>query len=98
MVRLNTELFWIPFNSFVESVIIFAPHGIQLETHRGWSPSFVLSSSKRFIPTFTLREFVINEGLRGWNVRYYLVAIQQNNSDDLTLQVAYEVSLHFKPS
>lgn len=76
-----------------ESVIIIAPHGIQLETHRGFPPASVLSASRRFIPMSTLQDFVINEGLHGWNVRYYLTAIERKNPNDFALQVAYEVGL-----
>ncbi|KIM80721.1 hypothetical protein PILCRDRAFT_821977 [Piloderma croceum F 1598] len=73
-----------------ESVIVIAPHGIQLETHRGFPPSSVLSASRRFIPMSALQDFVINEGLRRWNVRYYLTAIQRNGENDFSLHVAYE--------
>jgi hypothetical protein len=41
-----------------------------------------------------LHDFVINEGLRRWNIRYYLTAIQKKGSNDFVLQVAYEVSLY----
>jgi len=79
-----------------ESVIVIPPHGIQLETHRGFSPSRTLFSSRRFIPMPALQDFVINEGLRRWNVRYYLTAIQRIDSSNTTLQVAYENILpHF---
>jgi phosphatidylinositol N-acetylglucosaminyltransferase subunit H len=40
-----------------------------------------------------LQDFVINEGLRRWNVRYYLTAIQRNGENDFSLHVAYEVGL-----
>ena len=73
---------------------MIAPHGIQLETHRGFPPSSVLSASRRFIPMSALQDFVINEGLHRWNVRYYLTAIQRNGENDFVLQVAYEVGLY----
>jgi len=80
-----------------ESVVVIAPHGIQLETHRGFPPSLVLWASRRFIPMSNLRDFVINEGLHGWNVRYYLTAIQRKGSNDFILQVAYKNTLpHFR--
>ena len=41
-----------------------------------------------------LQDFVINEGLHGWNVRYYLTAIQRKGQNDHILQVAYEVGLY----
>lgn len=78
---------------FLESVIIIPPHGIQLETHFGFPPSYVLSTSKRFIPMSSLQDFVINEGLRRWSVRYYLTAIYRRRSGSYAMQVAYEVSL-----
>lgn len=78
----------------LESVVVVAPHGIQLETHRGFPPSTVLSVSRCFIPAAALEDFVINEGLRRWSVRYYLVAIQKTRFNEYILQVAYEVSLH----
>jgi len=79
-----------------ESVLVIPPHGIQLETHRGFPPSRVLFVSRCFIPTSSLQDFVINEGLRRWNVRYYLTAIQRTKPTDMTLQVAYENILpHF---
>jgi phosphatidylinositol glycan class H protein len=79
-----------------ESVIVIPPHGIQLETHRGFPPSRVLFVSRRFIPMFALQDFVINEGLRRWDVRYYLTAIQKTKPNTIVLEVAYEHILpHF---
>jgi phosphatidylinositol glycan class H protein len=75
---------------YIESLVVIGAHGIQLETHRGFPPSLVLSASRRFIPMFALQDLVINEGLHGWNVRYYLAAIQRKDSNDYVLQVAYE--------
>jgi hypothetical protein len=74
-----------------ESVVVVPPHGIQLETHCGL-PSVPLSTSRRFIPTVLLQDFIINEGLRGWDVRYYLIAIRKSSTGDYTSEVAYEVS------
>ncbi|KAJ7452537.1 hypothetical protein B0H11DRAFT_2010556 [Mycena galericulata] len=79
-----------------ESVITIPPHGIQFETHRGlpWFPPFIVT--RRFIPLASLHDFVIHEGLKGWNVRYYLAAIQLSGSGDSQLHVAYENILpHF---
>ena len=71
-------------------MIIFDHLGIQFETHRGF-PSIPLIVSRRFIPATTLRDFVINEGLRRWDVRYYLAAMTKSDSIGITLEVAYEV-------
>lgn len=75
-------------------MIVLPPHGIQLETHRGL-PSLCLTASRRFIPLAALENFVINEGLRRWDVRYYLAAIKQSGTEDFTLEVAYTVGSFF---
>ncbi|KAJ7098033.1 hypothetical protein B0H15DRAFT_638770 [Mycena belliarum] len=79
-----------------ESVIVIPYHGIQLETHRGlpWFPSITVE--RRFIPIASLQDFVIHEGLSGWNVRYYLAAVRLSRSGNYQLHVAYENILpHF---
>ena len=66
-------------------------HGIQLETHRGlpgWPP-FI---SRRFIPLPTLQDVIINEGLRGWNVRFYLAVVKKHPISGYALDVVFEVS------
>ncbi|KAG1754507.1 hypothetical protein EDB19DRAFT_1892490 [Suillus lakei] len=55
-----------------ESVLVFPAYGIQLETHRGYPLLKPLFVSRRFIHASLLEDFIINEGLRRWNVRYYL--------------------------
>jgi len=40
---------------------------------------------------------VIHEGFRGWNVRFYLVAIAQSPAGDPHLHVAYESILPYFP-
>ncbi|KAJ6547444.1 hypothetical protein B0H19DRAFT_268377 [Mycena capillaripes] len=80
-----------------ESVVVIPPHGIQLETHRGlpWFSPF--SVTRQFIPFASLRDFVIHEGLRRWNVRYYLAAIELSQSGDFQVHVAFENLLpHFE--
>jgi len=43
-----------------------------------------------------LQDFVINEGIRRWDVRYYLAAIKRSRTNHLSLEVAYENILpHF---
>jgi phosphatidylinositol glycan class H protein len=75
-----------------ESVIALPPHGIQLETHRGF-PFLPLFVTRRFIAAASLRDFVITEGLRGWDVRFYLAALAEGHSEPVQLAVAYSVSL-----
>lgn len=84
-----TQLLW-------ESVLAIPYLGIQLETHRGL-PNIPLFASRQFIPAVYLRDVIINEGLRRWNVRYYLAAIQQSSNGNFTLEVAFEHILPFFP-
>lgn len=78
-------------------MLIFPTHGIQLETHRGYPLLKPLFVSRRFIHASLLEDFIINEGLRRWNVRYYLAAVHRSSTGKITLDVAFEVSnlLHF---
>jgi phosphatidylinositol glycan class H protein len=74
-----------------ESVVVLPPHGIQLETHRGLPWFSPLVVKRQFIPFASLRDFVIHEGLRKWDVRYYLAAIKLSDSGDFQVHVAFEV-------
>ncbi|KAH9966606.1 GPI-GlcNAc transferase complex, PIG-H component, conserved domain-containing protein, partial [Russula dissimulans] len=73
-----------------ESVLVLPPYGIQLETHRGL-PSLPLFVSRRFIPLTEVRDVLINEGLRRWDVRYYLAVLYSPCRGEERLEVAYEV-------
>lgn len=80
-----------------ESVIVLPPHGLQLETQKGFR-GIRMSTASRFIPVSELHDFLINEGLMGWNVRYYLVALQRPAAGSTTrLHVPYEHLLPFFP-
>lgn len=89
-------------DGYSESVQIIAFYGIQLETARGIRIPFFspvsLISRKRFIALPYIQDIVINEGLWGWNVRYYLCVIKDTQKD-LTLEVVFEVRpfRHFCP-
>ncbi|KAI8998477.1 hypothetical protein BD414DRAFT_475183 [Trametes punicea] len=72
-----------------ESVVILPSLGLQFETHRGFA-GLSLFSARKFVPWSSLEDFLINEGLRGWNVRYYLVAIHRTQQGTLQLKVAFE--------
>ncbi|KAJ8086497.1 hypothetical protein PM082_005320 [Marasmius tenuissimus] len=71
-----------------ESVIVLPRHGIQLETHRG-IPPWTLSATRRFIPKANLRDVVINEAIKTWNIRYYLLAINERAPDTIDLEVLF---------
>lgn len=73
-------------------MVIFPSLGLQLETHRGIA-GISLLAARKFIPWSSLEDFLINEGLRGWNVRYYLVAINRTTQGALQLEVAFEVRI-----
>jgi len=84
-----TQVLW-------ESVIAIPSLGIQLETRRG-PPSLPLFASRHFIPLAFLQDFIINEGLRGWDVRYYAAAIKSTPDGGTSLKVAYENILPYFP-
>jgi phosphatidylinositol glycan class H protein len=73
-----------------ESILVLPSYGIQLETHRGL-PSLPLFVSRRFIPLTEVRDVLINEGLRRWDVRYYLAILYSPRRGEQRLEVAYQV-------
>lgn len=73
-----------------ESVLVLPPYGVQLETHRGL-PSLPLFVSRKFIPLTEVQDVLINEGLRRWDVRYYLAVLYTPRQAEKRLAVAYEV-------
>ena len=81
----------------LESVIVLGPHGIQLETHRGFLTRLPWLTNRRFIASAHLHGVYINEGLSGWNVRFYLVAIKHTAVTGSTFEVAYQVSVSKGP-
>jgi len=88
-------LYWRCTRVLWESVFVFPPHGVQLETHRGL-PSYPLSVSRKFIPTIYLQDVVINEGLCGWNVRYYLAFMETSPNGLIELRIGFKNILpHF---
>ncbi|KAH9063495.1 GPI-GlcNAc transferase complex, PIG-H component-domain-containing protein, partial [Lactarius vividus] len=72
-----------------ESVLVLPSYGIQLETHRGL-PSLPLFVSRKFIPLSEVKDVLINEGLRRWDVRYYLTVLYCPQVAEQRLEVAYE--------
>lgn len=51
-----------------------------------------LSTTRQFIPLAILHDMIINEGLKGWDVRYYLAAIWRAGNGGFSLGIAFEVS------
>ncbi|KAI6131920.1 hypothetical protein EV401DRAFT_1849978, partial [Pisolithus croceorrhizus] len=80
-----------------ESVLDFPTLGIQLETHCGHPSLGLLFVSRRFIHVSHLEDFVIHEGLRRWNVHYFLAAIKRSNNGSIMFHVAFENTLPYFP-
>ncbi|KAF7295031.1 hypothetical protein MIND_01041300 [Mycena indigotica] len=80
--RKCTQVLW-------ESVLFFPFIGIQLETHRGLPWFAPLTIDRQFIPLGALEDFIINEGLHGWNVRYYAAALTSTESGAIRAHVAF---------
>lgn len=78
----STQIQW-------ESVVILPSLGVQFETHKGFA-GISLLAARKFIPWASLEDFLINEGLYGWNVRYYCVALNRTPQGSLQLEVAFE--------
>jgi hypothetical protein len=76
-----------------ESVLVLPSYGIQLETHRGL-PSLPFFVSRRFIPLAEVQDVLINEGLRRWDVRYYLAILYSPRPEEQRLEVAYQVGCY----
>lgn len=82
-----------------ESLLVFPTLGIQLSTYRGHPllPTYPLQTTHHFIPLAALEDVVIHEGLHGWNVRYYLAALQRRRvrqgggGSRIEVHVAFEV-------
>ncbi|KAK3946096.1 GPI-c transferase complex [Diplogelasinospora grovesii] len=62
-----------------ESLLVLRGLGIQTATNN--SLLFGFGSTTRFIPTEKIRDVLINEAFRGFEVRYYLVVVVDGESD-----------------
>ncbi|KAF4576474.1 hypothetical protein EYR40_000713 [Pleurotus pulmonarius] len=91
---------WLIYNKctqvLYESVIVMPSHGIQLETHRG-IPPLRLAVSRRFIPFSTLQDIFIHEGLKRWDVRFYLAALRDVGNGHLNIDVCFPNVLPYFP-
>ena len=65
--------------------------GIQTRT---LSSSYLMPPTVRFIPTSEIRDIVIHEAFRGFEVRYYLAIIVEGESE---VVVVFPVSLDVLP-
>jgi len=99
IVLVTAFLIWSRCNQVLyESVMLFPPHGIQIESYRGFpslEPFFV---SRNFIPLDALEDFVIHEGLHRFNVRFFIAALKRSeSSNELSIHVAFENILPYFP-
>lgn len=84
-IHINTQL--IPI--LEESLLTICSLGVQTQT---LSPSYLLPASTRFIPTAQIRDILIHEAFRGFEVRYYLAIVVEGEWD---VVVVFPVSLLF---
>jgi phosphatidylinositol glycan class H protein len=61
-----------------ESLLLLSSLGLQTSTS---SPYVFLSPTTRFIPTSQIRDILIHEAFRGFEVRYYLVCIVEGEKE-----------------
>ncbi|KAG8936720.1 hypothetical protein FRC02_012002 [Tulasnella sp. 418] len=92
---------WSGFNTIIwESAVVIPKIGVQLEVQRGFPETFITpavlwSRSRRFIPLSSMLDIVINEGIRRWDFKYYLmithrVPPQRSNDEYIKIAVAFE--------
>lgn len=62
-------------------------------TLRKSATRFPLSTSNLFIPLESISDIVINEGIYGWRVIYYIVIIQTQGKEEVKLRIAFSVCL-----
>ena len=74
---------------FIETVIVLPSKDLHLEVHRGLLGRSMFVE-RRVIPASTISAVIINEGLYGWNVRYYIAVLAEVDGVQ-SLHVLYEV-------
>lgn len=86
-----------------ETILSIRGLGLQLSTTRGFQLSLPftsvtievpMSTAKTFVPLNSIQDVVINEGINGWRIVYYIVVIQDGGEEEgVKLRVAFPVSL-----
>ncbi|TKA65954.1 hypothetical protein B0A55_10152 [Friedmanniomyces simplex] len=61
-----------------ESLLVIRSLGVQTSTS---SPSYLWTSSTRFIPTSSIQDIFIYEAFKGFEVRYYLSIVVEGEED-----------------
>jgi len=77
---LATATTWLIFTKshLEESLLVIRGLGVQTSTS---SPSYLWTSTTRFIPTSSIQDFFIHEAFRGFEVRYYLSIVVEDEED-----------------
>ncbi len=70
-----------------ESLLVIRGLGVQTSTS---SPSYLWTSSTRFIPTSSMQDIFIHEAFKGFEVRFYLSIVVEGEED---VVVVFPVSL-----
>lgn len=70
-----------------ESLLTLRSLGIQTST---LSPSYLVPSNTRFIPTSQIRDIFIHEAFKGFEVRYYLAIVVEGEGEAV---VVFPVSI-----
>lgn len=61
-----------------ESLLVLRGLGVQT---RASAPSYLAGAATRFIPTEKIKDILINEAFRGFEVRYYLIVVVEGEED-----------------
>ncbi|KAK0874597.1 hypothetical protein LTS02_000062 [Friedmanniomyces endolithicus] len=77
---LATATTWLVFTKshLKESLLVIRGLGVQTSTS---SPSYLWTSTTRFIPTSSIQDVFIHEAFRGFEVRYYLSIVVEDEED-----------------
>ena len=73
-----------------ESLLVIRGLGVQTSTS---SPSYLWTSSTRFIPTSSIQDIFIHEAFKGFEVRFYLAIVVEGEGE---VVVVFPVGLHLK--
>ena len=76
----NATIAWMIFRKgyIEESLLVIRGLGVQTSTS---SPSYLWTSSTRFIPTSSIQDIFIHEAFKGFEVRFYLSIVVEGEED-----------------
>ena len=65
-----------------ESLLVIRGLGIQTSTS---SPTYLSTSTTRFIPTSLIQDIIIHEAFKGFEVRFYLAVIVEGETEAIVV-------------